>query len=43
MTEQEIKTLCKLVIEHGNRDFTEAEKELLKAAVDKSRWGFRSN
>ncbi len=37
MTEQEIKEACKFVIEHGQRDFTEAEKELLKAAVDQSR------
>ena len=37
MTNQQIKELCKLVIEQGNRDFTEAEKELLKAAVDQSR------
>ena len=37
MTEQEIKLLCKLVIEHGNRDFTEAEKEILKQAVDQSK------
>lgn len=36
MTEQEIKDLCKLVIEHGNRNFTKAEKELLKVAVDQS-------
>lgn len=37
MTEQQIKELCKLVIENGNRDFTEIEKEMLKAAVDQSR------
>ena len=37
MTDQEIKEACKFVIEHGQRDFTEAEKELLKAAVDQSR------
>ena len=37
MTDQEIKTLCKFVIEHGNREFTDVEKELLKAAVDQSR------
>ena len=33
----EIKEICKLVIEHGNRDFTDEEKTLLKAAVDQSR------
>ena len=37
MTDQEIKEACKFVIEHGQRDFTEAEKELLKTAVDQSR------
>lgn len=37
MTEQQIKELCKLVIENGNRDFTEIEKEMLKTAVDQSR------
>ena len=37
MTEQEIKEACKFVIEHGQRDFQEDEKELLKAAVDQSR------
>ena len=37
MTEQEIKEACKFVIENGNRDFTNEEKALLKAAVDQSR------
>ena len=37
MTEQGIKTLCKLVIEYGNREFTAEEKEMLKAAVDQSK------
>lgn len=37
MTSQQIKELCKLVIEHGQRDFAEIEKEMLKAAVDQSR------
>ena len=36
MTENEIKSLCKLVIEYGNRDFTETEKEVLKQAVEQS-------
>lgn len=36
MTENEIKSLCKLVIEYGNRDFTEAEKEVLKQAAEQS-------
>lgn len=37
MTDQQIKELCKLVIEHGQRDFSDEEKTLLKAAVDQSR------
>lgn len=37
MTEQEIKTLYKLVIEQGKRDFTDVDKEILKQAVDQSR------
>ena len=37
MTEQEVKALCKFVIEQGKRDFTEVEKEILKQAVDQSR------
>ena len=37
MTENEIKAICKLLIENGNCDFTEVEKELLKQAVDQSR------
>jgi hypothetical protein len=37
MTEQEIKETCKYVIEHGKREFTENEKEILKAAVPQSR------
>ena len=37
MTEEEVKAICKLVIECGNRDFTKEEKEFLKLAIDKSR------
>ena len=37
MTEQQVKETFKFVIEHGQRDFTDVEKELLKAAVDQSR------
>ena len=36
MTEHEVKAACKFVIEHGNREFTNEEKALLKAAVEKS-------
>ena len=34
MTEQQIKFLCKLAVEKGNRPFTKTEKEMLKQAID---------
>ena len=37
MTEQQIKTLCKLAIERGNRPFMKDEKEILKQAIDNAR------
>ena len=37
MNEQQIKLLCKLAIENSNRPFTDAEKELLKQAIDQAR------
>ena len=37
MTEQQIKTLCKLVIERSNRPFTKVEKEILKQAIVNAR------
>ena len=37
MTEQQIKTLCKFVIERSNRPFTKVEKEILKQAIDNAR------
>ena len=37
MTEQEIKSICRLAVEHSRREFTPAEKEMLKQAVDQSR------
>ena len=37
MTEEEVKALCKFAIENGKRDFTQAEKEMLKEAIDSSR------
>ena len=37
MTEQQIKTLCKLVIERSNRPSTKVEKEILKQAIDNAR------
>ena len=34
MTEQEVKLLCKWAVQNGNHHFTDAEKELLKQAID---------
>lgn len=37
MTEQDVKLMCKWVVENGNHNFTDAEKELLKQAIDMSK------
>ncbi len=37
MNEEQIKLLCKLAVEYGNRPFSQDEKELLKQAIDQSR------
>ena len=37
MTEQEIKFICKQLVEHGNKPLTNTEKELIKQAIDKSK------
>ncbi len=37
MTEQEVKTICKLAVQNSKRPFTDAEKELLKLAIDHSK------
>ena len=34
MAEEQIKMLCKNIIEYGNRPFTRAEKEVIKQAID---------
>lgn len=36
MTEQEIKTMYKLAVEHSNHPLTELDKEILKQAIDKA-------
>lgn len=36
MNEEQIKTLCKFLIENGQRNLTEIEKELFKQAIDQS-------
>lgn len=40
MTEEQIKLICKWVIENSSRPFTVLEKEALKQAIDNSKsWG----
>ncbi len=34
MTEHQIKVLCKWAVENSNRPLTDAEKEILKQAID---------
>lgn len=34
MAEEQIKMLCKNIIEYGNRPFTRVEKEVIKQAID---------
>ena len=36
MNEEQIKELCKYVIDNGDRQISDVQKELLKQAVDKS-------
>ncbi len=36
MTEKEIKTICKLLVEKKNQELTEIEKELFKQTIDAS-------
>ena len=37
MNEEQIKTLCKFLVENGNRNLSDIEKALLKQAIDQSR------
>lgn len=37
LSEEQIKSLCKLAVEYGNRPFSREEKEALKQMIDKSR------
>ncbi len=36
ISEDQIKLLCKLAVEYGNRPFSRNEKEMLKEAIDQS-------
>ena len=37
MTEKEVKTMCKLAVEHSNHPLTELDKEILKQSIDKAK------
>ncbi len=37
MTEQDVKLICKWAVQNANHNFTDAEKELLKQAIDNSK------
>jgi len=37
MTEQQIKFLCKWAVENSNRPLADAEKEILKQAIDNTK------
>ena len=36
MTEQEIKAMCKLMVEHSQQPLSDFDKELLKQSIDKA-------
>ena len=36
VNEEQIKAICKFLVEYGNRNLNDVEKELLKQAVDQS-------
>ena len=37
MTEEQIKLLCKLAVDNSKKPLTDAEKEVLKHAIDESK------
>ena len=37
MTEEQVKLLCKIVVENVNRQFTKEQKEILKQAIDQAK------
>ena len=37
MNEKQVKELCKFLIDNGNNQFTDGQKELIKHAVDQAR------
>jgi len=37
MDEKTIKEICKWIVDHGNRPFTQQQKDVLKAAIETSK------
>ena len=37
MTEEQIKTLCKIAVENSNRPLSDFQKELIKQAIDRAK------
>ena len=37
MTEEQVKILCKWMVDNGNRPLTEFEKELIKQSIDNAK------
>ena len=37
MTEEQIKTLCKIAVENSNRPLSAFQKELIKQAIDQAK------
>lgn len=37
MTEEQIKFICKWIINNGNRPLSKEEKEIIKQAIDKAK------
>lgn len=37
MTEEQIKTLCKIVVENSNCSLSDFQKELIKQAIDQAK------
>lgn len=37
MTEEQIKTLCKIAVENSNRPLSDFQKELIKQAIDQAK------
>lgn len=37
MTEEQIKTLCKIAVENSNRPLSDVQKELIKQAIDRAK------